>query len=140
MSIKGVCNFRSIFLLDLSTHFMASISGLVRVAFVFLWSIYYLPSSILFSSRCARFLLNDSLYYTTSSYCYLPHSVFSQTTFMLPFTSPSLPLHFPFTSLYFFRVCLLLRAHPSPPLPGYAFVIFSPRQSKGNIFCYYMID
>lgn len=90
MSIKGVCNFRSLVILDLSAHCMAS--ALIRVTF-FLGQYLYLqlraPSSK---------LLNDILHYTTSLYlhtftfgnlysqtpaCFPPFSSFS---FLLSYT------------------------------------------------------
>ncbi|KAL4992547.1 hypothetical protein BDW68DRAFT_51660 [Aspergillus falconensis] len=108
MSIRGSAISGVLFFWTL-THCMASISGLIRVAFVFLGSIYYYLSSIIFPfPAVARISLNNSLHYTTSSYLFIFCTLYSHKH---AFSGPS------FTSfLYSLRACLFLRIHPSAPL------------------------
>ncbi|BCS22193.1 uncharacterized protein APUU_30418S [Aspergillus puulaauensis] len=123
MSIKGVCNFRSLVILDLSAHCMAS--ALIRVTF-FLGQYLYLqlraPSSK---------LLNDILHYTTSLYLhtFTFGNLYSQTPTCFP------PLFLLF--LFFFAT------HTAPPSTHLSsescFPLSFSAEVKSKI-CFYIID
>lgn len=118
MSIRGVCNFRSLVLLDLSAHCMAS--ALIRVTF-FLGQYLYLQLRAPSSKS-----LNDILHDTTSFYLhtfYFRNFVFSDTRL------------FPHS---FFFLTHIRRLPPRiyPPSPVLLFLFFAGVEK----ICFYIID
>lgn len=109
MSIRGVCNFRSLVLLDLSAHCMAS--ALIRVTF-FLGQYLYLQLRAPSSKS-----LNDILHDTTLFYLhtfYFRNFVFSDTRLFPP-------------SFFFFSLTHIWRLPPRiyPPSPVLLFLFFA---------------